>query len=153
MADLTWRAGVGTTAESTGSRAEFTSTARTGLVIGAVLTLLVAVVGLVVMTIEQVIDRRRALTLTIAGGVSRGVIARSLFIGAGIPILVGVLLAAVIGTGLSAFLLTLLGEAWQLDWVALALYAAAAVFTVALTTLALLPVVGRLTRLDAIRTG
>ena len=83
----------------------------------------------------------------------RGVIARSLIIGAAIPILVGVLLAAVIGTGLSAFLLNLLGEAWQPGWAALGLYAAAAVLTVALTTLALLPIVVRLTRLDAIRTG
>ena len=87
MADLTWRASVATTAETTGSRADFTSTARTGLVIGAVLTLLVAVLGLLVMTIEQLVDRRRALTLTVASGVPRGVIARSLMIGAGIPIL------------------------------------------------------------------
>ena len=74
-------------------------------------------------------------------------------IGAGIPILVGVLLAAVVGTGLSAFLLTLIGESWQPDWAALGLYAAATVLTVAVTTLAVLPLVGRLTRLDAIRTG
>ncbi len=153
MADLTWRASVATTAEATGSRAEFTSTARTGLLIAAVLTLLVAVTGLVVMTIDQLVDRRRALTLTVASGVPRGVIARSLIIGAGIPILVGVLLAAVVGTGLSAFLLTLLGESWQPDWTGLGLYAAATVLTVAVTTLALLPLVGRLTRLDAIRTG
>ena len=52
------------------------------------------------MTIEQLVDRRRALTLTVASGVPRGVIARSLMIGAGIPILVGVLLAVAVGTGL-----------------------------------------------------
>ena len=153
MADLTWRAGVGTTAEATGSRAEFTSTARTGLVIGAVLTLLVAVVGLLVMTIEQVVDRRRALTLNIAGGVPRGVIARSLMIGMGIPILAGVLLAAAVGTGLSAFLLTLIDETWRPDWALLGLYAAGTVLIVAVTTLAVVPLVARLTRLDAIRTG
>ena len=72
MAALTWRASVATTAESTGSRAEFTSTARTGLLIAAVLTLLVAVTGLLVMTIDQLADRRRALTLTVATGVPRG---------------------------------------------------------------------------------
>ena len=74
-------------------------------------------------------------------------------IGAGIPILVGVLLAAIVGTGLSAFLLTLIGESWQPDWAALGLYAAGTVLTVAVTTLAVLPLVARLTRLDAIRTG
>ena len=72
MSDLTWRAGVATTAESTASRAEFTSTARTGVVIGAVLTLLVAVIGRLVMTIEQLLDRRRALTLPLPAGCPAG---------------------------------------------------------------------------------
>ena len=153
MADLTWRASVATTAETTGSRADFTSTARTGLVIGAVLTLLVAVLGLLVMTIEQLVDRRRALTLTVASGVPRGVIARSLMIGAGIPIGIGVLLAVAVGTGLSAFLLTLIGESWRADWALLGTYAAATIGTVVVTTLAVVPLVARFTRLGAIRTG
>ena len=105
------------------------------------------------MTIEQVIDRRRALTLTVATGVPRGVIARSLMIGTAIPILVGVLLAALVGTGLSAFLLTLIDETWRPDWALLGLFAAGAVLTVAVTTLTVSPLVARLTRLDEIRTG
>lgn len=142
-----------TTAEVTGSRAELASTARAGLVIGVVLTMLVAVLGLLVMTIEQSIDRHRALTLTIAGGVPRGVIARSLMIGGGVPILVGVSPAAAVGSGGFAFLLMLFGASWQRNGALLGLYAAGAVRIVAVPTLAVRSMVARLTRLDAIRTG
>lgn len=70
-----------------------------------------------------------------------------------IPILVGVLLAAVVDAGLSEFLLTLLGERWQPNWTVLGLSAAVTVLTVAATARLMMPVMAGLTLLDAIRSG
>ena len=153
LADLTWRPSVITTAESTGDRGQFTATARAALLVAALLTVLVAAAGVLVMTIEQLIDRRRALTFSIASGVPRRMIARSLVISGIIPILLGVALAAVVGSVLSAFLFVLVGHGWQADWAMLAASSAAAVVLVGLTCVAVLPLLTVLTRPDAVRTG
>ena len=80
-------------------------------------------------------------------------IARSLIIGSGIPILVGVLLAAVVGTGLSAFLLTLLGKPGNRNGSPSVCTRQPPCSPSSSAPWALLPLVSRLTRLDAIRTG
>jgi hypothetical protein len=123
------------------------------LLVAALLTLLVAAAGVLVMTIEQLIDRRRALTLSIASGVPRRVIANSLVIGGIVPILVGVALAAFVGSALSAFLFVLVGHAWQANWAMLAASSATAVLLVGLSCVAVLPLLTVLTRPDAVRTG
>jgi len=155
FAGMTWRATVETSAEfaTIGTRGTLTETARTGVILGATLTLLVAAAGLLVMAVEQLTERRRALTLTIAAGVPRSLIARSLIIGAAIPLLVGVVLADIVGCALALFLLELIGQPWGIDVAAVAVYSGVAVLVVMVTTVAVLPVVARLTRPDAIRTG
>ena len=120
MAGMTWRATVASTAEATGNRAQLANTVRTGLTVGVCLTVLVAAAGLLVMTAEQLMARRRALAYTVATGVPRSVVTRSLMIGATIPAVVGVGLAVVIGGALSAFLLTLTSQAGQFPWALIA---------------------------------
>jgi hypothetical protein len=155
FAGMTWRATVETSAEfsTTGTRGTLTETARTAVVLGAALTLLVAATGLLVMTVEQLTEHRRALTLTVAAGVPRSLITRSLIIGAAIPLLAGVALADIVGCALALFLLELIGQPWGIDWAAVATYSGVCVLVVMLTTVAVLPMVARLTRPDGIRTG
>ncbi|MGS0686447.1 FtsX-like permease family protein [Nakamurella sp. GG22] len=152
MSSMTWRATVATTAEATGSRAQVANSVRTALAVGVGLTMLVAAAGLLVMSIEQLTARRRTLAYTIATGVPRAVITRSLMIGATIPVLVGVGLAVVIGGGLSAFLLTLTQQGGHLPWTSIAAYATAAVSLVVIATLPIALLVPRIVRPEAIRT-
>jgi hypothetical protein len=155
FAGMTWRATVETSAEfvTTGTRGTLSETARTAVVLGATLTLLVAAAGLLLMAVEQLTERRRVLTLTVAAGVPRSLITRSLIIGAAIPLLAGVALADIVGCALALFLLELIGQPWGIDWAAVAAYSTVAVLVVMLATLAVLPLVTRLTRPDGIRTG
>jgi hypothetical protein len=155
FAGMTWRATVETSAEfvTTGTRGTLSETARTAVVLGATLTLLVAAAGLLLMAVEQLTERRRVLTLTVAAGVPRSLITRSLIIGAAIPLLAGVALADIVGCALALFLLELIGQPWGIDWAAVAAYSGVSVLVVMLTTVAVLPMVARLTRPDGIRTG
>ncbi len=153
LADLTWRATVTTTAEPTGTAGEIAATARTGVLLGAALTLLVAATGLLVMSLEQLTARRRSLTLTVAIGVPRRVLAGSLLIGAAIPILLGIVLAVLVGSGLAAYLLVLSEAQVRLDWTTFAGYSSTAFLLVMLATLPGVAAISRLTRLEGIRTG
>ena len=136
-----------------GLRSVLSPTARSGLIIGALLTLVVAVVGLIVTAIEQGQQRRRPLTLAVAAGIPRGVVGRSMLIGAALPITVGVSLAV-----LSAWLLvTLLGPMLDipmaLDWATVAVYSAAAMGLVTLLAGASTLALPALTRPTDLRTG
>lgn len=129
LADLGWRAEVHAAGDPAdlGIRSILSPTARSGLVIGTLLTLGVAVIGLIVTTVEQLQQRRRPLTLAVAAGVPRGVLTRSIVIGAAIPVVGGVLLAVLSAAVLVTMLGPVLGVAIPIDWSVVALYSAGAV--------------------------
>lgn len=127
-------------------------TITTGLYLGSGLTLLVAALGLLVTAIEQLTERRRALTLTVATGVPRAVLARSLMIGAALPVLVGTVLSVAAGLALAWFLGTLLDEPFDPDVGLILLFSGAAILVILLVTSATLPALRRLTRPESLRT-
>ncbi len=135
-----------------GLRSVLSPTARTGLVIGALLTLVVAVVGLIVTAVEQGQQRRRPLTLAVAAGVPRRVLARSMMIGAVLPIAVGVALAVLSAGLLVALLGPLLGTPVTLDAGVVMLYSAVALGLVTLLAGASTLALPALTRPSALRT-
>ncbi|ACV80126.1 ABC transporter permease [Nakamurella multipartita] len=136
-----------------GLRSVLSPTARSGLIIGALLTLVVAVVGLIVTAIEQGQQRRRPLTLAVAAGIPRGVLARSMLIGAALPITVGVSLAVPSGWLLVTLLGPMLDIPIALDWATVAVYSAAALGLVTLLAGASTLALPALTRPTDLRTG
>lgn len=138
-----------------------TSTMRTGLIIGGGLTLLVALLGLLVLAVEQLIERRRALTLTVAAGVPRALIARSFLAGATIPAVTGAALGIAIGALLTYYVSTISGalyvspttRAFPPDLLATSLIGITAVLATLLVTAVTLPALPALTRLEKLRTG
>jgi hypothetical protein len=140
-------------AESGGQRDELRATARAGLTIGGGLTVLVAALGLLVMSVEQLLQRRRSLTLAVSSGVPRAVLARSHVIYAAVPMVIGVVLAAVVGNALALTFLWLLDQPVGIDVGITLVYAGAAVGAVILTTAAAVPVLYRITRPSDLRTG
>ncbi len=155
LAGMTWRATVEAAAEGgvTGNRAGLRPTAETGVLLAAVLTLIVAALGLIVTAMEQLAQRRRSLTLAVAAGTPRSVITRSLILGASIPLVAGVVLAVIIGSGLAMFLADLFGGPGGLDWGVVVGFSGLTILAVMATTVAVLPLVDRYTRLEDLRTG
>ncbi|SDP14770.1 FtsX-like permease family protein [Nakamurella panacisegetis] len=154
LADLTWRADVSSFSEvlPTSGRLQLASTIRVGLIAAGLLTLVVSAAGLVLVAVEDLNRRRRALTLLVAAGVPRATVARSLLIGSAVPAAVGTVVAAVVGIGLSAFLqVDAMGSVRINGWT-VALYAAIE-FTAILSVTALtLPAVRPTTRPETLRT-
>lgn len=136
-----------------GLRSVLSPTARTGLMIGAMLTLVVAVVGLIVTTVEQWQHRRRPLTLAVAAGLPRSVLARSMLIGATLPIAVAVALSVLSAWLLVTLLGPLLGVPIALDWTVVTLYSAGAVGLVILLAAASTLALPALIRPTELRTG
>lgn len=136
-----------------GARGELKTTARTGLLIGGALTVVVAGLGLLVMSVEQLLQRRRRLTLAVASGVPRGVLARSLVMGAAVPMAIGVVMAAVVGNLLALAFLAVFGEPPAVDLTVTAVSAIAALGAVVVITAAVVPVLYRVTRITSVRTS
>jgi hypothetical protein len=128
------------------------TTARTGLLIGGGLILLVAVLSMMVLAIEQVTERRRALTLAVASGVPRRVLARAAVLGTLVPAAAAVLLADLIGVGITVALNPLLRADLRLDPLGLLLLSVATMALVVAISAATLPAMRRLTRAEDLRT-
>lgn len=129
------------------------ATVRVGLVVGGGLLVLMAALGLVVTVVEQLTERRRALTLAVAMGVPRAVLARSLLIGAVIPAAVAFVVADLVGLAIPLAVQPLLGTPLRADPAGLALLTGAGLALVAVVTAATLPVLRGLTRPDSLRTA
>ena len=159
--DLSWRVQVTAFGEvlPTSGRLQLTSTIHLGLILAGLLTLLVAAAGLVLVAIDQLAERRRALTLLVASGVPLSLLRRSVMIGAAVPAVVGTLLAVAVGTGLSVWLQQItLGPADHFDWTAavdyprIALFAVVTLIAILAVTATTLPAIRRSTRIESLRT-
>jgi hypothetical protein len=153
MAPWQWQADV-STSEILGhaAGASYLTELKTLLSAGALLTLSLAGVSLLVMLIGQISERRRPLAAMSAGGVPRGVLERSLLWQNAIPMFFGVLVAVGGGIGIGALVVRMTDESSaKLDWGFIAALAAAAVALVLAVTAATLPSLRSVTRVETLR--
>lgn len=128
------------------------ATARTGLLLGGGLVLLVAVLSMMVLTIEQLTERRRPLTLAVAAGVPRSVLARSSIYVVLAPAVVAIVLADIVGVVVTLTFRAYLREVLNVQPLPLVGLSLATLAVIAMITAATLPALRRLTRPDALRT-
>ncbi|GAA1981297.1 FtsX-like permease family protein [Amycolatopsis minnesotensis] len=124
---------------------------RSVLLTAALFVLAVAAMSLLMLSIEQISERRRPLAALSAAGVPLGVLARGSLWQTAIPVVVGVVLAVAAGLGLTAPILRLANLPMVVDGGVLAGLAGAAVLAVLLVTALTLPLLRQVTRLDALR--
>ncbi|MEV5380276.1 FtsX-like permease family protein [Streptomyces nondiastaticus] len=122
-----------------------------GLTIGAVCVLALIAVSMLVGTLEQLRERRRALSVLVACGTSRATIGWSVLWQTAVPVALGMALAVGFGLGLGRLLLALLGERVR-DWFAFVPLIGAGAGMIVLVTVACLPALWRLTRPEGLRT-
>jgi hypothetical protein len=151
MAPLGWRASV--YADEVITSDGIVPALRGLLYAGALLTLSLAGVSLLVMTVGQISERRRPLAAMSAGGVPRGVLARSLLWQNAVPMVFGVLVAVAAGIGIGVLTLRLIGDglSFVLNGTFVLIVASAAVVLVLAVTTATLPVLRSATKLEALR--
>jgi predicted lysophospholipase L1 biosynthesis ABC-type transport system permease subunit len=126
-------------------------TVRRGIYIGAVLILLLIGGSLLIGGLEQLRERRPVLAAIAAFGTPRRVMARSVLWQAAIPVTLGVAVAAVIGVGLGALLITVGGRPVEIDWGAVAAMAGAGAAVILLVTALTLPALIRISRPAGLR--
>lgn len=158
LASYGWRTsmylpGVGATAPGVqGVREQRVGQIRSALLAGSLFVLLLAGASLLVLASEQVRERGRSLAALAASGVPRTVLARSLLWQNLIPVLVGTAAACAGGAALGALVLAVSGVAVAIDGTGMAVFAGAAVVLVVLVTLASLPLLRGVTRVESLRT-
>jgi ABC-type lipoprotein release transport system permease subunit len=118
---------------------------------GALFTLLLAGVSMLVLALEQMRERRRPLAALAATGVPNGTLARSLLWQNTVPVVVGVAVAVLVGLGLAALVFQLIGDPFTLDWPTIGLFSGIAAVLVVLVTVLTLPTLRSATRLAALR--
>lgn len=124
---------------------------RRGLLIGAVVTLLLIGMSMLVGVLEQLRERRRLLATLVAVGAPRGALGWSVLGQTGVPVLAGLVLAAAIGVAMGAALLRMVGAPMLVSWPVVGLGIGLGTTVVLLVTGASLPVLWRLTRPDGLR--
>jgi ABC-type antimicrobial peptide transport system permease subunit len=125
---------------------------RRGLFIGAVVTLLLIGLSLLVGVLEQLRDRRRLLAVLSAVGARRGTLGWSVLWQTALPVALGLLLAVPSGIGLGWVLLAMVREPLRVNPAAVAGMAGAAGAVVVLVTAASLPALWRIMRAEGLRT-
>ncbi|WP_058046028.1 FtsX-like permease family protein [Streptomyces roseifaciens] len=122
-----------------------------GLTTGGVGVLVLVGLSLLVATVEQLRERRRALSVLVACGTDRSTLAWSVLWQTAIPVAVGLVLATAGGLGLGRLMLALVHERVR-DWFAFVPLAGAGAAVIVAVTLLALPTLWRLTRPESIRT-
>ncbi len=124
---------------------------RAVLITASLFVLAVAAMSLLMLSIEQISERRRPLAALSAAGVPIGVLARGALWQTGIPVVVGVVLAVAAGLGLTAPILRLADRPMVIDVPVLLTLAATTVVAVLLVTALTMPLLRQVTRLDTLR--
>ncbi|WP_027927445.1 FtsX-like permease family protein [Amycolatopsis benzoatilytica] len=124
---------------------------RSVLITASLFVLAVAAMSLLMLSIEQISERRRPLAALSAAGVPIGVLARGSLWQTAVPVVVGVVLAVAAGLGLTAPILRLADRPMTIDVPVLLGLAGAAVVAVLLVTGLTMPLLRQVTRLDTLR--
>ncbi|WP_197322162.1 FtsX-like permease family protein [Saccharomonospora sp. NB11] len=121
------------------------------LLTASLFVLAVAALSLLLLSIEQIVARRRPLAALSASGVPVSVLARSALWQNAVPVVVGVVLAVVAGLAVTLPTLRYIGLDLTVDLGLLAVVCGAAVVAVLVTTALSLPLLRQATRLEALR--
>ncbi|MFE5494659.1 FtsX-like permease family protein [Streptomyces virginiae] len=128
------------------------SSIRTGLFFGAAAVLVLIGASLFVSQLEQLRERRRLLSSLVAFGTRRSTLSLSVLWQTAVPIVLGLVLAAFVGTALGAVLMGMAAQPVRIDWPSvLGMTGVGAGVVVAVTLLSLPPLL-RLMRPDGLRT-
>jgi hypothetical protein len=124
---------------------------RQGLLIGA--TALLALIGasLLLNVVEQLRERRQLLAVLVAFGTRHRTLGGSVLYQIAIPVLLGLTLAVVTGTGLATILQAATKAPIRLDWSGIGATSGVAAVVVLLATAASLPLLRRLTKPTGLR--
>jgi ABC-type antimicrobial peptide transport system permease subunit len=153
VAPLTWQVFVSySTSDLINAGQSTFVTVRAALLTGSVFTLFLAGISMLVLTLEQVRERRRPLAMLAAAGVPRSVLARSLLWQTAVPVVLGVVVAVGVGIAIAGLVIRLTGQALRIDWPTIGTFAGVAVALVLLVTACSLPSLRAATRLAALRT-
>ncbi|WP_162794694.1 ABC transporter permease [Nonomuraea lactucae] len=126
-------------------------TIRQALLAGATALLLLIGASLLVNVAEQLRERRRLLAVLVAFGVRRNTLSGSVLCQIAIPVMLGLTLAVLTGTGLSTILQAAAKAPIRFDWLGISATTGAAALVVLLTTAASLPLLWRLTKPGGLR--
>ncbi|MEU4385797.1 FtsX-like permease family protein [Promicromonospora sp. NPDC023805] len=124
---------------------------RQSLLVGTVALLLLIGASMLVNVVEQLRERRQLLAVLVAFGTRRRTLGGSVLFQVAIPVLLGLTLAVLTGSGLALALQTAVDAPLTFDWVGVGVTSGAAALVVLLTTAAGLPLLWRLTRPEALR--
>ncbi|TDC26115.1 ABC transporter permease [Streptomyces sp. 8K308] len=122
-----------------------------GLLIGATGVLVLIGASMIVTTVEQLRERRRLLSALVAVGTRRRTLSASLLWQTAIPVVLGLALAAAVGTGLGALLMGMVNLPVG-DWLAFLPMAAVGGGVIVLVTLVSLPSLWYVMRPEGLRT-
>ncbi|MFD6231060.1 ABC transporter permease [Streptomyces sp. NPDC060232] len=128
------------------------SAIRTGLFFGAAAVLVLIGASLFVSQLEQLRERRRLLSCLVAFGTRRSTLSLSVLWQTAVPIVLGLVLAAFVGTGLGAVLTGMAAQPVRIDWFSVLGMTGVGAGVVAAVTLLSLPPLLRLMRPDGLRT-
>ncbi|MEU7024757.1 FtsX-like permease family protein [Streptomyces sp. NPDC046203] len=127
------------------------SSVRTGILVGATLTMLLVAVSLLVTTLEQLRERRRLLSTLVAFGTRRATLAWSVLWQTAVPIVLGLTLSVAGGLALGVVLVWMTGKS-VVDWFGFLPVVGVGAGLILLVTLLSLPLLWRLMRADGLRT-
>ncbi|ASR37247.1 ABC transporter permease [Prauserella marina] len=130
---------------------ETTATMRGLMLTASLFVLAVAALSLLMLSIEQITERRRPLAALSAAGVPLSVLARGSLWQIAIPVGVGVVLAVVAGIGITLPTLRYAGLDLSLDIGLIGVVCGAAIMAVLVTTVLTLPLLRQVTKLDSLR--
>lgn len=125
---------------------------RTGLFVGATCVLALIGASLLVSQLEQLRERKKLLSALVAFGTRRRTLSLSVLWQTAIPIVLGLLLAMVVGLTLGVVLLRMTNTGVRVDWPSVLSMTGVGAAVVVVVTLLSLPPLLRLMRPDGLRT-
>jgi hypothetical protein len=125
---------------------------RTGLFVGAACVLALIGASLLVSQLEQLRERKKLLSALVAFGTRRRTLSLSVLWQTAIPIVLGLLLAMVVGLTLGVVLLRMTNTGVRVDWPSVLSMTGVGAAVVVVVTLLSLPPLLRLMRPDGLRT-
>jgi hypothetical protein len=125
---------------------------RRALLFVSVFVLVIAALNLLMLSVEQITERRRPLAALSASGVPISVLAKGSLWQAAIPVGVGVILAVVTGIGVTTPILRITAFPFTIDVGGIVFLVGAAILAVLAVTALTLPLLRSVTRLDGLRT-
>lgn len=125
---------------------------RSAVLAGSVIVLVLAAASMLIVSIEQVRERRQQLAALAAGGVGNATLGRSVLWQALLPFTVAAVAAVAVGITLATLFLRVIDIPMAVDWVGISVLVVACLAAVLLVTVLTLPSLRAATRPESLRT-